>query len=183
MKKGVSAALFSALLNACAPQYLPPPNLPSSIKEISTPEETEEWLENVLTYKHDDELYGKADYWASCASTYQQRAGDCDDYAICAAAILHDDIEEGYIITLSSDESAHAVFAYRTNTGWGVISDGRSQFRLPSFSSLHEALWSSLYPNYSRYSVYDYDGVDLANGVGNLESQFHFRGTYRLERF
>ena len=181
MKKSIYAVLFSSLVT-CVPSYTPPPTLPSSINEISTPEDTKKWLENILTYQHDDQLYDTDDFWASCALTYQNRGGDCEDYAICAAAILQGDVDEGYIITLNSEDSAHAVFAYRTATGWGIISNDHNQFRLPLFDSLHEAVWDSLHTNYSRYSRYDYDGVDLANGTGDLESQFHFRGTYRLEK-
>src|SRR3989344_4313182 len=150
MKKGLYAAFFSALINACAPRYAPPPDLPSAVKQINKPEEAQQWLETVITYKHDSELYGQKDFWAPCALTYQLRAGDCEDYAICAAALLEGDIEQGYLIYIDNPgerdkdnpdkpESAHAVFAYRIHNQWGILSNNHSEYRQPVYSSLEGA--------------------------------------------
>ncbi|HLD39763.1 MAG TPA: transglutaminase-like domain-containing protein [Candidatus Nanoarchaeia archaeon] len=180
MKKALYTAFFSALVNACIPRYAPPPDLPSSVKQINKPEEAQQWLETVLTYKHDSELYGQSDFWAPCALTYQLRAGDCEDYAICAAALLNRDIQEGYLIYIDNPgkkdkdgkpDSGHAVFAYKMNDKWGILSNGHSEYRLPEFSNLHAALHDALSYRYSRYIVYDYSGVDLINGNTNLESK------------
>ena len=182
MKKGLYAVLFAAVANACAPRYAPPPDLPSSVKQISKPEEAQAWLENVLTYKRDPVLYGQDDFWAPCALTYKLRAGDCEDYAICAATLMDNDISQGYIIYIDNPgkkdaddpdkpESAHAVFAYKMNNKWGILSNGHSEYRPPEFSSLHEALRDSLSYRYSRYVIYDYAGVDIVNGNESLESK------------
>ncbi len=173
MKKKVYAALFSALFTGCAPRYAPPPDLPSSITQISTPQETQQWLETVLTYKRDPILHGKRDFWAPCALTYQLKGGDCEDYAICAAALLDGNVEQGYIIYIENpdSESAHAVFAYSIDGQWGINSNNHSEFRQPEYESLHKALLSSLSGKYSKYIIYDYSNVDIVNGNKDLESK------------
>ncbi|GEM_PF-5173493 len=179
MKKGLYAAFFSVLVNACAPRYAPPPDLPSSVKQISKPQEAQQWLETVLSYKRDPLLYGEPDFWAPCALTYQLKAGDCEDYAICAAALLEGDIQQGYFIYVDKPEafkgeekdSAHAVFAYQLNDRWGIVSNNLSEFRQPLYSSLEGALKNSLSYRYSRYIIYDYSGVDMINGNKSLEPQ------------
>ncbi|MDP3698662.1 MAG: hypothetical protein Q8R47_03675 [Nanoarchaeota archaeon] len=182
MKKGLYAALFSATLASCAPRYAPPPDLPSSIKQISKPQEAQQWLENVLIYKRDPVLYGEPDFWAPCALTYQLKAGDCEDYAICAAALLDKDIQQGYLIYIDNPskkdynnpdkpESAHAMFAYRLHNKWGILSNNHSEFRLPEYSTLRSAVQNSLGRKYSRYVIYDYSGVDMINGNKDLEPE------------
>lgn len=178
MKKSLYAAFFSALINACAPRYAPPTDLPSSVRQINKPEEAQQWLEQVLTYKRDPVLYGEADFWAPCALTYQLKAGDCEDYAICAAALLEGDIKQGYLIYIDNPgkfnddgepESAHAVFAYLMHNQWGILSNNHSEFRQPVYATLHDAVQNSLGRNYSRFVIYDYSGVDMINGNKDLE--------------
>lgn len=164
-------ALFYTAIGSCFFNYTPPPTLPSSIKQISTPTETQQWLETVLNYKYDEILYGEDDFWAPCALTYQHKKGDCEDYAICAAAILREDVEEGYIIAINNPETekAHAVFAYRLHRKWGIVSNNKSEFSKPEYQSLHEVVLSSFGEKYTEYRVYDYDEADLINGNRDLK--------------
>ncbi|MEK6809436.1 MAG: transglutaminase-like domain-containing protein [Nanoarchaeota archaeon] len=184
MKKLLVTALFYATFGNCSPNYAPPPTLDSSIKQINTPEETQQWLETVLTYESDKFLYGKEDFWAPCGLTYQHKKGDCEDYAICAAAILREDIDLGYIITVYNSDSlkreAHAVFAYRLNGKWGIISNDKNQFRSPKYQSLPKVLLDSIDEKYTEYMVYDYGGLDLVDGKGNLGPKMKEIGRYRL---
>lgn len=190
MKKSLYAVFFSALVNACAPRYPIPPDLPSSIKQINNPERAQQWLEDVLTYEHDDVLYGKGDFWAPCALTYQLKKGDCEDYALCAAALLEGDIQQGYLIYIDNPgkfkengepESAHAVFAYRIRNQWGILSNNHSEFRKPVYPTLYDAVQNSLGSRYSRFVIYDYAGVDIINGNQDLESKMKQIGEGRLK--
>ena len=159
--------------------------LPSVVAEINTPEEVRKWLDTVLTYKYDEELYKRDGFWASCGLTYLNKAGDCEDYAICAAALLQGDVEKGYIVILSDriaseEDGAHAVFAYHLNQKWGIISNHTGEFgefRQPIFNTLHEALVSINFTRdqprgrFRSYTIRDYSGVDLVNGNDNLISK------------
>ena len=189
MKKGVCVALVSAFLSSYPQHYQPPPTLPSSIVEIKKPDEVRQWLNTVLTYKHDYKLYGQRDFWASCGLTYLNRAGDCDDYAICAAALLEGDVEKGYIITLESpvnNDAGHAVFAYQLNNKWGIISNQPPEFREARFSTLHDAVVDvnmarDSTERFRQYSVRDYTGVDIIHGFGDLESEMKMIETKSLQ--
>lgn len=46
------------------------------------------WTNDHVRYVEDRVLYGKADYWASAATTLQRRAGDCEDIAIAKMQLL-----------------------------------------------------------------------------------------------
>lgn len=180
MKKRVYTALVSAFLSSCSPSYTPPPTLPSSIAKIDMPAEARRWLDTVLKYEYDKNLYKTPDFWAPCGLTYKNRAGDCEDHAICAAALLQGDIEQGYIIVLhppsNENRSAHAVFAYRLDGRWGVLSNDTLEFRRPRFATLHEAITDinnarDSQDHFLRYDVRDYSGVDLVNGSEDLVSK------------
>lgn len=41
-----------------------------------------EWVNDAITYTHDDVLYGVADHWATPLETLQRGQGDCEDSAI-----------------------------------------------------------------------------------------------------
>src|SRR3989344_7470829 len=182
MKKKLYATLFSFLVTACAPRYPVPPTLPTSVTQISTPQETQKWLENKnnITYRFDPQMFGEEDFWAPCALTYALKAGDCEDYAICAAALLQDNVQEGFIIYLDhpTNKSAHAVFAYKFNGYWVINSNIDTEFRSPQYSSLVEALQNSVGANYSVYTIFGYEGVDLINGNESIEKKMDKLGKY-----
>jgi hypothetical protein len=188
MVKKTISALYLVIASASCVSYTPPPTLPASITEIKDPKEVEKWLETVLSYQYDEQTYGKGDFWAACGLTYENKKGDCEDYAICAAALLQGDVEKGYIISLYGrikDDKAHAVFAYQQDGRWGVISNQPLEFREPLFVSLDEVINNinnSKDPpeRYTKYTIYDYTGVDLVSGRGNLESQMEESKRYYL---
>ena len=182
MKRNFSMALFYAALGSCTPVYIPPPTLSSSIKQISTPAETQQWLNTVLAYESDPTQYDKEDFWAPCGLTYNSRKGDCEDYAICAATILREDVEEGYIIVINNpkEENAHAVFAYRMDGKWGAVSNNPSEFSQPEYLSLHGLLISYFSKDYTEYRIYNYEGIDLIDGNENLEVKLKLKGKYVL---
>lgn len=183
MTRGLYAALFSVLSTACAPRYAPPPDLPSSIVQISNPDQAQQWLDNVLTYKRDPVLHGQRDFWAPCALTYYLGGGDCEDYAICAAALLEGDLEKGYIVYVDNPDKdrAHAVFAYHFQGRWGINSNNETEFRRPYFSTLHQAVVDSLGGKYTEYSIYDYTGVNIFTGNEDLKPKMRKIGEYKLK--
>lgn len=46
------------------------------------------WANAKIRYVEDQELYGKADYWASAGATLRMGAGDCEDIAIVKMQLL-----------------------------------------------------------------------------------------------
>lgn len=180
MIKRFSAWCLSTVMSACVPHYVPPPTLQASAVEINTPEMANEWLKNVLTYRSDTLLYGKSDFWASCTLTYQNKAGDCEDFSICAAALLQGDVEQGYLIRLHHPISPglvnHIVFAYKSGGRWGTISNQKREFRTPLFASLEfvvQDINNVRLPEerYTQYSVFDYKGIDILSYGGDLGPQ------------
>lgn len=183
MKKGWYALFFSLFSAACVPRYPPPPLLPASVLQIYNPDQAQDWLENNLKYTPDPELHGQKDFWASCALTYHLKAGDCEDYAICAAALLSGDVDKGYIISLGyfDKKGGHAVFAYQYHGRWGIISNIKSEFRRPYFFSLHQAVLDSLRDKYDKYEVFDYSTANIFAGNENLEDKMKLVGKFYLK--
>ena len=55
---------------------------------LRSPEEISRWLKNNIVYKKDWELHGKYDYWQTPKETIILGAGDCEDFAFLAQALL-----------------------------------------------------------------------------------------------
>ncbi len=188
MKKVLLAASLSVMASGCVQGYIPPPNLPASIQQVSTPMEARRWLEETLTYKRDINLYHQSDYWASCGQTYKNRGGDCEDYAICAAALLRDNVEDGYIVELYTPGKveAHAIYVYQLHGRWGAISNQRMEYSQQKYLSIHELMLRiNTLPSgdkrYGRYNLRSYEGVDLLNHQGDLDNVLPKKGDYSLD--
>ena len=151
-----------------------PKPLSESIDEIDKPDNAEEWLQDNISYLSDQFNYGKEDLWASCNLTYQGKAGDCEDFAICAAALLQDDVEKGYLIDLTRGHGlpGHMIFAYQKNSRWNVFSDDHLyQTSSPTLSQLildfdkltktDIFLYQPTYVAFKGFYVSDYSGVNL----------------------
>jgi len=141
--------------------------------QYKTIEEAQQWLAANIVYERDPVLYGVEDFWAPCGLTNNLAAGDCEDYAICAAVLLADNIDRGYLVYLKSSDSkkAHVVFIYKVQEHWGINSNNQSEFRLPYFSTMQSALQDSLGEEYNDYVVYDYSKVDLIGGNDDLKQK------------
>lgn len=61
------------------------------IRTLSTPLEATVYCLGFLEFKTDEKLHGKENYFAPFRVTHKLKKGDCDDFAIAAAAILSDD--------------------------------------------------------------------------------------------
>lgn len=182
MKRGWYALFFSLFSTACAPRYAMPPPLPDSVLQIHNPDQAQDWLKHHLKYKRDKIQYGD-DFWAPCALTYALGGGDCEDYAICAAAIQAGDIEAGYIAYVDhpDKDSAHAVLVYKYHGLWGINSNNDTEFRRPYFQTAHQAIVDSLKGKYTEYTLYDYAGVNIFTGNEDLESEMREIGEYQIK--
>lgn len=186
-----SAILLTTLTGCIRPRYISPVHkhsLQQVIDQISEPQKAKEWLLRLL-YEEDKVVHHTGDFWASCALTYQNRAGDCEDYAICAAALLQGDIDEGYIITfhdpIKVGSGGHALLAYKQGEKWGTISNSNNEFRHPLFPSLDDVVQDvnvskKMEDKYQVYKVFDYSGLNIFSSTENLKYEMTELGAYEL---
>ena len=169
----------------CGPRYAVPPALPASATHVSNPTEAQRLLQTTIATKTDLELYDEERFLAPCDLTYELKAGDRGDYAICAAALLDGDVEQGYIVSLNKEqtEAAHTVFASKYRGFWGVNSAADAEYRSNHFFTLPEAIADSVgRGKYASFTVYDYKGVNISKGNENLEGKLKKVGTFRLKK-
>ncbi len=176
------AAGLGILVGGCLGTYIPPPNKPEPklisvqiddprveavkqrysgksldevIEMVKTPEEAQEFLSCCMTYQDDKDNYDVAEYFASPAQTFKRKSGDCEDYAILAAALLKDN---GYpppvLIVDQLNVYRHAVFIYQREGKYGVISNSSLEFCLPVRKDLNDVV-RGLNCEYSRYQIVD----------------------------
>lgn len=175
MWRSVSKIVLPVALATCSANY--PPLPPDSGFDLH--EQVYSYIDDNLTYKHDDELYGVSDFWAPCALTLLNKSGDCEDYSICAAAFMNGHIDKGYMITLTdnvSTGSAHAFFVYSVNGYWGTISNQKRELFSPKFPTLYRAIDNinkvrDADKRFRTYKVVDYTGVDIFSGNEDLEEK------------
>ncbi len=110
-------------------------------RQYPTPKSIQEFLK---TFDYNKETDGATAKSAEIA--YLRKMAHCLEGTIIAAAIME---EHGYpplILSMdSSDNINHAVFVFKTKTGWGAIGKSRCpglHGRAPKFRSIRDLAWS-----------------------------------------
>ena len=133
-----SAALRTLSLEAIANTY-------------PTPKALARFLHEAITFKTDEELFGIADYWQAPEDVLARRAGDCEDYALLAQAVLARRGITAYVLSVyGTDGYAHTVCAFLEAGRYNVINQDRLQsYQAPSL----EVLAKSLYPGWTYSAI------------------------------
>lgn len=91
-----------------------------------TPKELAQFLKRQIRFERDVELFGQLDYWQTPEELLARRAGDCEDYALLAKAILEQQGKEAFLLSLyGPDNYAHTVCAFVENGRYNVINKDR----------------------------------------------------------
>ena len=110
-----------------------------------TPKALATFLHRTFTFTHDEELFGREDYWQSPEEFLTRKAGDCEDYAILAQAVLRHHGIRAYLFSVFGEGGyAHTVCVFVDEHGrYNILNQDR--LRYYQASSL-EALASLLCP-------------------------------------
>ena len=124
----------------------------------TTPKAIAAFLKRDFRFQRDEELFGEMDRWQTPEEFVVRRAGDCEDYALLAQALLRRNGIEAYVLSLFGEEGyAHTVTVF-------VDEDGRynaiNQSRLRNYRAASlEALASQLYPTWTYGGIAEQDGT------------------------
>ena len=84
----------------------------------TTPKAVAAFLHHAFTFQRDEELFGEADRWQSPEEFVARKAGDCEDYALLARALLRRNGIEAFIFSVfGKDGYAHTVCAFVDHRG------------------------------------------------------------------
>ncbi len=155
-----------------APQPRPPHPLPYITLDIiaqpapldqlaaqhTTPKSIAKMLRREFTFVRDQDLFGEVDYWQAPEEFLARRAGDCEDYALMAQALLLRNGYDAYVFSLFGEGGyAHTVAVFRDAHGkLNVINQGKLRsYRASSF----EELAGDLYPAWTFGCIAERDGT------------------------
>jgi hypothetical protein len=150
-------------------------------RRYRTPEAVQFFLKS-LTYNKEK----NGETVQSAAKVLQTKKAHCLEASILSAAILE---HQGYpplILSLDSiDHLCHAVFVFKTKTGWGAVAKSREiglHGRAPRFRSLRDLVWSYYDP------FIDKTGKITAYTLLNLNDsetdwRFSKQNLWKLEKF
>ena len=111
---------------------LAPPD-PRSLDVVAhtytTPKALAGFLQRTMTFKSDEELFGEPDYWQDPEEFLARRAGDCEDYALFAQAVLQRRGIEAYVLSVfGRDGYAHTVCVFAEAGRYNVINQDRVRY-------------------------------------------------------
>ena len=96
------------------------------LPSYTTPKAVAHFLEHEFTFTRDEEQFAEADHWQTPEEFLARRAGDCEDYAVLAQALLQRQGITSYIVSLLGDDGyAHTVNVFLDSEGrYDVINEG-----------------------------------------------------------
>jgi Transglutaminase-like superfamily len=189
--------LFLALLPVAVPSDPEQAWLVDLTLDLDSPDAVATFMRRKFTFRHDEELYGVPEYFATPQEFLTRGAGDCDDWAWFAAEALR---ERGFATWLMSvwrpepddaGNTGHMVAAYLTREGWSYVS---SDGHVPAHASSIAGLAAAVSPKWDGVSIWRFTGVHHGpspwNGwrpsvwVPNLHEEDGGEGAFRAaERF
>ncbi|MDP3918623.1 MAG: hypothetical protein Q8Q35_01820 [Nanoarchaeota archaeon] len=122
-----------------------------SIEIVHTTEEAQKYLYQRFRYQHGE---GVAN---SFAINHKDRRGDCNEYAMAAAALLYDDGFTPNLLFTSRYglDFSHAVFVYKTDKGFGALGNTPIEPKYSSINDLVLALNHRYRFIFNRYKLID----------------------------
>lgn len=131
-------------------------------QKIKTPKEARDYIIRNIIYKSCLEIYGKGNFWASPALTFQNQAADSAGAAILAASLLEDDGYPPYILRMLgpvdgtssiSPEPRWTLFLYRVDGRYGSVGSRRMDYRGAVFEGIVELVREAGYAGYELHDV------------------------------
>lgn len=132
--------------------------LQSLAAQYSTPKAIAQFLHRSFTFQRDEDLFGQAEYWQTPQEFLARRAGDCEDYALLATALLTRNGIEAHVFSLFGDGGyAHTVCVFRDAQGrYNVIN--QDQLRNYRAKNL-DALACQMYPAWTFGGITEQAGI------------------------
>ena len=126
------------------------PGIGGIARLYSTPELLAGFLRKQMTFREDNEIFGRRDYWQAPEEFLRRREGDCEDYALLAQAVLERQGMEALVLSVYGPGYAHTVCLFREGGYYNIFNQDKV-IRCRA-ASLEEAA-SVLYPRWSWGAV------------------------------
>lgn len=137
-------------------------NLEEVIKNIQTPQEAQNYINNYIKYDYSQFNINKNKKTkkyrvSSFRHTYKNGKGICIDKAIAAAAVLKDNGYEPLLLLMKKGLGGHVVFLYKENNKFGAVNPDK-RLRPPVYESIN-----ALVKNLGRYESYGIINIEQFN--------------------
>ena len=118
----VAIWLVGTPLRVGAEEISPEPSTPALLDQLAgtytTPNAVAAFLHKAFTFQRDETLFGEADRWQSPEEFVARKAGDCEDYALLARALLRrNGIEASLFSVFGKEGYAHTVCVFLDHRG------------------------------------------------------------------
>lgn len=127
-------------------------------RAYTTPQAVAGFLKRTFAFRRDQDLFGEADHWQSPQEFLARKAGDCEDYALLAQALLAKNGIMAYVFSVFGEEGyAHTVCVFQDERGrYNVINQDKLR---PYRAASLEALAAELYPAWTWAAVAEQEGT------------------------
>lgn len=117
-----------------------------------TPEALATFLRRAFTSTTDDALFGVPDYWQAPEEFLARRAGDCEDFALLAQAVLTRQGHDAFVLSLyRPGGSGHTVCVVRQPGKFLVFDEGRLRaYRAATVEALLDTIGAWTYAAIAR---------------------------------
>lgn len=149
-------AIIAALLcifnvsDANAQVFVRPTLSLSNLSSLQSPDAIAKFLWKNFRFEEDQVNFGKAEYWQSPEEFMNNKAGDCEDFAVMAKELLTSIGKKSFILNIYGKKFAHTICVFVENGKYQVID--MTEVKKYNASSLEE-LMSKVYPHWETGAI------------------------------
>ena len=101
------------------------PGIQGVARLYSTPELLADFMRKRMTFREDNELFGRRDYWQAPEEFLRRGEGDCEDYALLAQAVLKRQGREALVFSIYGPGYAHTVCLFREGGYYNIFNQDK----------------------------------------------------------
>ncbi|HTL47462.1 MAG TPA: transglutaminase-like domain-containing protein [Verrucomicrobiae bacterium] len=118
--------------------------------KLSTPEDLAKYMWRNFRYENDQSNFGKAEYWQSPEEFMENKAGDCEDFALFASEILKQQGKKTFLLNIYGSGFAHTICVFVENGKYNAM-DGTDVKRINANDL--PSLMNEIYPQWKKGAI------------------------------
>lgn len=118
--------------------------------QLHSPEEIAHFMWKHFVFEKDQRLFGEEEYWQSPEEFFENRKGDCEDFALFAQAILKTKGVTSFLMNIYGSQFAHTVLVFKEDGKYNVV-DGTKVKRYEA-EGLRE-LADKIHPKWDKSAI------------------------------
>jgi hypothetical protein len=125
-------------------------DLQSLLSKLNSPEDIAKYMWRNFRFENDQSHFGKEEHWQTPEEFMENRAGDCEDFALFASELLKQQGKKAFLLNIYGAKYAHTICVFEENGKYHAM-DGTDLKRIGADDL--PSLMSEIYPHWNKGAI------------------------------